>query len=565
MALPGYSDRIVGRCPALNQQYLPREDVLVSGIYDNLWRQQFVCTRDERIARKGNLRYRGSAFRVIQSTKPCMERALYSLLDHEPGSISPRIWDLICEYYPLMKKTKPVVRISDNPTLDLDPDIFAKALGIYRDAMRKYYGPQLVLANSIQNLDSAPGPAGKAAGYGSKKELLEGDSEYCFEWADREEPMHFGISGKVELIKEKKYKEGRIRPFEPQDAASHFECAHQFAGSNKRMSESGPNLSAPIAVGWVQQKGGFISLMNSLNLSRHVFSGDADGWDKRFEQLLWQLEFAWRLENAVENDYFTLTSRRGEDTLIKLYQRIFDGYSSPLVWIGWLGLFVRLYIMPSGCTLTSYANSSGHFFIQAYHYAESAAKAFGESYNVAYTTMMSDVCIKLYGDDNLGGVNRDSLIPFYTYDARARTYARFAQRLKKDDDLYTDSPVGHMWLGFRCGENLAPKFNSEKILCSMEWPTSALSPPERYMKTVCLMVNGAYSDPPVYDYLQQHLQDLVETFDSPWPNLSGLSKSSIPTPAELRSFWTGQESGSRPEILALLEMAIEEWPLASCA
>jgi len=303
--LPGYGGRVVGRCPSFNIQFgLPKDDVQLSGLYDDAWVSLFGENPDEYGKRvfcgDCNVAYDRDAFRVIQPTRPSLQKALYSLLEHEPMKIHPDIWELICKQYPLMRSTTSIVEVSSDDFTPLDPELFEHALNIYADGMRKFYGPQLFLWNSRQNLSTSPGPDAKSVGCLSKEEYLFSHVEHAMSWSDREEPVVFSVAGKTEPIKRSKWETGTIRPFNVQHAASHFETANQFCAANKKMAEEGESLRSPVAVGWAQQNGKFIHMMKSLDLpplgqSYKTFSGDAKGWDKFFEKLFWQLEFAWRL------------------------------------------------------------------------------------------------------------------------------------------------------------------------------------------------------------------------------------------------------------------------------
>ena len=518
----------------LKNTYLPREEVLISGTYDGTWTDL-----------KNDV-YDPDQFRVIEPTKATLDRALLSLIEHEPLSISQEHYDAIVDVFPCLKKTKPIVTISDNPTLDADIIPFKQAIHMYRDYVSKFYGPQQLLADGVQNLSTSAGPQAKSMGLNKKSDLIEADYDFATNWSSTDDPLFFGISGKTELIKKSKYANGIIRPFEPQDARSHFECAFQFGGCNARMAEHGNSLSSPIAIGFVQQRN-YIELMTYLKHQLKVFSGDTEGWDKRYEQLFYQLEFGWRLECALQYGYMTLTMETGEEVLVRLYQRIFNGYARPIVWYSPGGFLIILYIMPSGSTLTSYANSTGHSFLQFFHYADTRKKL-GHS-RTTFQDFQRDIMVKLYGDDNLGAIKKGAdprLTEFYTYEARLATYAKFSQKLKLADDMYSDSPVGHTWLGFVCDENMHPQFNTNKAFCSMHWPNGGLSPEERYMKAICIMLNCAYAPNEVYQEFVRYLSSLMDEYaDVEFPAITSLSPQLIPTQRQLRNFWLRGESSNR--------------------
>lgn len=528
-------ERIIGASPCLVQQYLPKEETLVSGMFDPEWRG---------VAKEDGLDYDSNAFRVIQPTRPQMDSALKRLLENEPLSFHPSVWDVICEVYPCLKATEPVIRLSTEPTSKLDPDVLRRALWIYKSHMMQYYGPQLGLQHSEINLTTSAGPKGKAMGYKKKSEYLRDHYDWCTSWCDREDdPMIFDISGKTELIKEKKWRTGRIRPFEPQDLESLLECINQFGGGNSRMAYEGSRPRCPISVGHVQQHAGFRNLMDVLGTCLRVFSGDADGWDTRYQQLFWQLEFGWRLECAIDYDYITLTGRSGKDVLTRLYQRIFNGFSKPLLWYAPGGFLVVVYIMPSGCALTTYANSSGHFFIQAYHWVDASLQTGRDIDDLREDDFLKEVIVNLYGDDNLGGVWNHALIPFYTYEARSKTYQLFGQRLKFEDDMYSETPIGHKWLGFTCGPDHVPLFDELKAKCSMEWPTGGLTPEDRYMKAISIMLNVTFSSPKVVQSLGKYIRVLQSKYALAFPRATKLSKTLVPSMHDLKSFWLATESG----------------------
>lgn len=531
-------ERVLGGCATLQRTYLTQKEKLISGLYDPTWK---------RISGSSKLVYDEDAFRVIEPTRPCLDSALESLLENEPMTISPGMYDVIVKAFPCLKDTNPVVGISEHPTIDIDLDVFQVSVQMYRDYVSRFYCPQQMLADSVQNLSTACGPQGKILGCSTKGELLEYDYDYAMSWCDREDdPLIFGISGKTELIKRSKYEIGRIRPFEPQGAESHFECAFQFGASNAKMAEHGNNIRSPIAIGFVQQRM-FIEFMTILGKQKKVFSDDADGWDKRFQQLFMQLEFGWRLECAITFDYMTLTMRKGKEVLTKLYQRIFDGFAKPLIWYAPGGFFICAFIMPSGCSITSYANSTGHSFIHFVHRVLSQ-KAITGKVDCSMHDFNRDVMIKIYGDDNLGALTPfadERLIPFYSHEERGKTYALFGQRLKPGAGLWTDSPVGHTWLGFKCDANMHPRFDVEKAFCSMLWPQGTLSPPERYMKAICLMVNCAFEPPETIQVFIDYLHALVDANpECSFPRPTAITSGTIPSLGELRKFWTRTESSS---------------------
>lgn len=546
-----WGKNFVGKLRNYSRSTLPLDNTRVCGIrsgeFDQLWIQNELSST-----------YDKEAYRVIQPTTPSVTRAISKWAVEDQVCLTPEMVEFVYKYLPELRKYPIFCRVSETSTLDFET--FCAAFLLWLDCMEQYKAPQRRLDDPEVkfNKSTVAGPVYSSAKIPDKEDGLKIYPVYSLSWAERCHyiPTLYGHSGKEELIKKSKYETGNIRGFAPMPLDGHVECMYLFSGIHIRMADLAHDKMSPIGVGWRNQHGGFMNEMKYRATARLNVDSDVEKWDAKFSRVLHWMECGWHLEVAKEYSYRSLSP---DVTACDAIYSTFRDMACTYVYNSLDGSVLYFDVgQPSGTTKTSYSNSTGHVFISCYHYVSAKEKISGEKmvrYN--WPAMCKDVTFKVYGDDNGTCVFADNLVKYYSFEELDKTYKCFNLSLDRSKTIITDNPrrcdqhPGVQWLGFRCGANFEPMFDTNKALCSMLNPSKRMPPDQRLLKAVSLMINITFSDRIAFETIRQYALNLVKSGVVP-PNYGFSKYSSVPTHSDCVSFWSGEESSSSPEIVSLL-------------